>query len=311
MAITRRDLSDEDSRLPGPRVPGPRRPAVLSRRVLLTLGAVSLTEACSDPAARSIFPQPHPSAEPEIRGDSHPLPHPTASPTPTPKPTKPWKPPAVAKPVPGHCPVLNDVVQHPGGAQHYVPCHGTNIGLTIDDGPNATWTPLVLKLLARYHVTATFCLIGRNADLHPGLVEAIADGGHEVANHTWTHPLPFTQLTTAQVHDEIQRTSDLLTSLHTTPTYFRAPGGEWTPDVLAEVKAAGLRPLDWSVDPRDWSRPGVPHIVDTILRQTRPGAIILDHDGGGDRQQTVDALTIVLPRLIDAGYTFVTPNGSA
>jgi peptidoglycan-N-acetylglucosamine deacetylase len=281
---------------------------MVTRRVLLTLGAAALTEACAGPAnARPLFPRPR-SSEPEIPGDSHQEPH--RSPSPTPAPPKPWKPPTVAKPTAGHCPVLNDVVQHPGGPQHYVPCHGTNIGLTIDDGPSATWTPLVLKLLARYHITATFCLIGRNADAHPGLVEAIGDAGHEVANHTWTHALPFTTLTTAQVHDEIHRTSDLLAGLHIAPTYFRAPGGEWTPDILAEVKAAGLRPLDWSVDPRDWSRPGVPHIVDTILRQTRPGAIILDHDGGGNRQQTVDALTIALPRLIDAGYKFVTPDGT-
>ena len=276
-----------------------------TRRVLLTLGAASLTEACTRSAlAVPVVPLPRPS-EPEIPGDSHPQPHGTPSPTPTP--AKPWKPPTVAKPAAGHCPVINDVIPRPGGPQHYVPCHGTNIGLTIDDGPSATWTPLVLKLLARYHVTATFCLIGRNAAAHPDLVAAIADAGHEIANHTWSHPLPFDQLTVAQVHDEIHRTSDLLTSLHAPPVYFRAPGGEWTPDIMSEVKAAGLRPLDWSMDPRDWSRPGVPHIVDTILRQTRPGAIILDHDGGGNRQQTVDALAIVLPRLIGAGYRFVTP----
>ena len=91
------------------------------------------------------------------------------------------------------------------------------------------------------------------------------------------------------------------------PTLFRSPGGHWSPAVLAACAKAGLRPLDWSVDPRDWSRPGVPHIVDVLLTHTRPGSIILDHDGGGDRQQTLDALTIALPRLLDAGYRFTQP----
>jgi peptidoglycan/xylan/chitin deacetylase (PgdA/CDA1 family) len=284
--------------------PDPAHPMVVTRRVLLTLGAAAFTQgACGHTNAHASGPAPRPSVSP-------PRPSPASSPKPshTPTPAKPWKPPTVARPVPGHCPVLDGVVPRRGGPQDYVPCHGTDIGLTIDDGPHPTWTPLVLKLLARYRVTATFCLIGHNAAAHPQIVAAIVEAGHEVANHTWTHPLPFTGLTTAQVHDEIHRTSDLLTGLDADLTYFRAPGGEWTPDILTEVKAAGLRPLGWSVDPRDWSRPGVPHIVDTILRKTRPGAIILDHDGGGDRRQTIDALTIALPRLLDAGYRFVTPN---
>jgi peptidoglycan/xylan/chitin deacetylase (PgdA/CDA1 family) len=120
--------------------------------------------------------------------------------------------------------------------------------------------------------------------------------------------MPFNRLKRARLRSEISRTSQTLADITgTPPTLFRAPGGAWTSDILAEVASAGMRPLDWSVDPRDWSCPGVPHIVDTILNQTRPGAIILDHDGGGDRQQTVDALTIVLPRLLHAGYHFSQP----
>ncbi|TML32471.1 MAG: polysaccharide deacetylase family protein [Actinobacteria bacterium] len=141
----------------------------------------------------------------------------------------------------------------------------------------------------------------------PQLVASVAAAGHQVANHTFTHAQPFARLTAPQVHDEIARTSDVLAGIGIRPRLFRAPGGEWSPATLGECAAAGLRPLDWSVDPRDWSRPGVRHIVETILTRTRPGAIILDHDGGGDRQQTLDALTIALPRLLDAGYHFVQP----
>jgi peptidoglycan/xylan/chitin deacetylase (PgdA/CDA1 family) len=77
--------------------------------------------------------------------------------------------------------------------------------------------------------------------------------------------------------------------------------------VLELCAEHGMRPLGWSVDPRDWSRPGVPHIVQTILTKTGPGSIILDHDGGGDRSQTLTALTIALPRLLAAGYHFTQP----
>jgi peptidoglycan/xylan/chitin deacetylase (PgdA/CDA1 family) len=205
------------------------------------------------------------------------------------------------------CPAVPGITPYPGGPQHYVPCHGANIALTIDDGPDPRWTPQVLALLAKYQIRATFCMIGRHAVTYPQLVAAVVGAGHQIVNHTFTHPQPFATLTAPQVHDEIARTAEVLTAQGIRPRLFRAPGGGWSPAALAECRAAGLHPLDWSVDPRDWSRPGVPHIVDTILTRTHPGSIILDHDGGGDRQQTVDALTIALPRLIDAGYHFVQP----
>jgi peptidoglycan/xylan/chitin deacetylase (PgdA/CDA1 family) len=88
---------------------------------------------------------------------------------------------------------------------------------------------------------------------------------------------------------------------------FRAPYGAWSPQVLACCASEQLTPLDWSVDPRDWARPGVSKIVSTIMRTTRTGSIILEHDGGGNRAQTVAALKVVLPRLLDEGYHFAAP----
>ncbi|HEY1004581.1 MAG TPA: polysaccharide deacetylase family protein, partial [Streptosporangiaceae bacterium] len=81
----------------------------------------------------------------------------------------------------------------------------------------------------------------------------------------------------------------------------------WSPFVLAQCAERDLVPLGWSVDPRDWSRPGVPAIVANIMGNTRTGSIILEHDGGGNRSQTLAALKIVIPRLLDAGYHFHTP----
>jgi peptidoglycan-N-acetylglucosamine deacetylase len=88
---------------------------------------------------------------------------------------------------------------------------------------------------------------------------------------------------------------------------FRAPYGAWSKQALKYCAAERLTALDWSVDPRDWSRPGVSEIVGTIMRTTKTGSIILEHDGGGDRSQTVAALKIVIPRLLDEGYRFAIP----
>jgi peptidoglycan/xylan/chitin deacetylase (PgdA/CDA1 family) len=206
------------------------------------------------------------------------------------------------------CPRVPGIVEKPGGPQFYLPCSGTDIALTIDDGPDPQWTPQILALLAQYQIPATFCMIGRSAATHPKLVAAVVAGGHHIANHTFTHPT-LTRLTRAQIRAEMGRATDAVTAASGghRPRLFRAPGGAWSAEALAECAAQGMRPLDWSVDPRDWSRPGTKHIVDTILTKTRPGSIILEHDGGGNRQQTVEALTLALPRLIDAGYHFTQP----
>ncbi|MET9177044.1 polysaccharide deacetylase family protein [Kitasatospora aureofaciens] len=181
------------------------------------------------------------------------------------------------------------------------------VALTIDDGPDPKYTPAVLDLLQQHGIRATFFLIGENAVEHPDLVREIADRGHHIANHTWTHP-DLRHMSEGAVRDELERTSDLL---HRTtgrlPTWFRAPGGDWSPVSLKVAADLGLRNMGWSVDPRDWSRPGTPAIIDTILKEVRPGAIVLNHDGGGDRSQTVAALKTYLPALIDSGYLFTAP----
>ena len=110
------------------------------------------------------------------------------------------------------------------------------------------------------------------------------------------------------VGDEISQATDAIhAATGERPGIFRAPYGVWPPAVFSSCARAGLTPLAWSVDPRDWSRPGARAIVRDIVAGTRTGSIILEHDGGGNRSQTVAALKIWLPRLIDAGYQFTTP----
>jgi peptidoglycan/xylan/chitin deacetylase (PgdA/CDA1 family) len=131
--------------------------------------------------------------------------------------------------------------------------------------------------------------------------------GHLIANHTWTY-LNLAALSPTAVTEQMNRATDVIhAATGRTPELFRAPYGAWSPFVLAQCARAGMTPLGWSVDPRDWSRPGVSLIVANIMRNTHSGSIILEHDGGGDRSQTVAALKIVIPRLLAVGYHFRTP----
>jgi peptidoglycan-N-acetylglucosamine deacetylase len=181
------------------------------------------------------------------------------------------------------------------------------IALTIDDGPSPVYTPEVLQILHQYGVTASFSMIGENVAAYPAVARDVAAAGHMIVNHTWNH-IDLTALTTDDVRDEISRATDAIHSAtEVQPAMFRAPYGDWSPTVFRCCAQAGLPPLDWSVDPRDWARPGISAIVKTILSTTGTGSIILEHDGGGDRSQTVAALKIWLPRLLEAGYRFTTP----
>jgi peptidoglycan-N-acetylglucosamine deacetylase len=181
------------------------------------------------------------------------------------------------------------------------------VALTIDDGPSPVYTPQVLRILHQYGVTASFSMIGENAATYPEIAREVAAAGHMIVNHTWNHE-NLGSMKAAAVRDEISRATDAIhaaTGKH--PSMFRAPYGVWSPAVYRYCARAGLTPLDWSVDPRDWSRPGVRAIVRNIESNTRTGSIILEHDGGGNRSQTVAALKIWLPRLLDEGYQFTTP----
>jgi len=181
------------------------------------------------------------------------------------------------------------------------------IALTIDDGPSPVYTPQILRLLEKYRVTATFSMIGIEAGAYPGVAREVAAAGHLIANHTWTHP-NLQWLPPVLVADQMDRaTAAIHAATGRTPDLFRAPYGAWSPFVLQRCAEVRMIPLGWSVDPRDWSRPGVPAIIANIMRNTRGGSIILEHDGGGNRTQTVAALKSVIPRLLAAGYRFRTP----
>lgn len=187
--------------------------------------------------------------------------------------------------------------------EYYIHAGAKMIALTLDDGPSNVYTPQVLELLAQYKITATFCMIGQQIAANASLVREVAAAGHAIVNHTWNHA-DQSKLSLSAVRSQIQRANDALAHVGVHPSIFRAPYGAWSPTVFQACAEANLRLLDWSVDPEDWSRPGTSVIVSRIMKNTRTGSIVLEHDGGGDRSQTVAALKIVLPQLLDAGYRF-------
>ena len=190
---------------------------------------------------------------------------------------------------------------------YYIDDAARGIALTIDDGPDPAYTPQVLKLLDKYQVTATFSMIGIHVAAYPSLARMVAEAGHQIANHTWTHA-DLARSPAHLVHSELARASHAIHAVTgVQPGLFRAPYGAWSAAVIRQCEHMKMVPLAWSVDPRDWMQPGTRSIVRNIMRNTRPGSIILEHDGGGDRAQTVAALRIVLPRLLDEGYHFRTP----
>jgi peptidoglycan/xylan/chitin deacetylase (PgdA/CDA1 family) len=186
---------------------------------------------------------------------------------------------------------------------HDAPKHA--IALTVDDGPDPEWTPKVLRLLDKYRMQASFCIIGMNADNYPKLVRDVARAGHIIVNHSYTHVMPFDHQSEKRVVEEITRAQRAIErAAKFTPQLFRAPGGAWSPFIFQAVAAYGLTPLDWDVDPRDWAMPGTRNIERAMLRG-RPGDIVLCHDGGGNRSETVRALRKVLPAWKHRGYTTI------
>ncbi|GAB7186486.1 polysaccharide deacetylase family protein [Kitasatospora sp. Ki12] len=186
---------------------------------------------------------------------------------------------------------------------------GRTVALTFDDGPGPA-TGQILDLLAQYHAKATFCQIGQNAAANPALVKRVLAAGHRLCDHSVHHPQPFAKLPHDKAVYEITAARDMIvqaggpgTEVH----WFRAPGGGFNADNEQITAGLGMASLGWSVDPRDWSRPGVPAIVSTVQKQLKPGGVILLHDGGGDRGQTVAALKQLLPWLVAQGYAFDFP----
>jgi len=179
------------------------------------------------------------------------------------------------------------------------------VALTFDDGPNPPYTGQILGILARYQVPATFFCVGLQASAHPADIAGMAAAGHGLGNHTWSHPF-LPDLTRAQLAEQLDRTDEAVSRAAggREPGPFRPPYGSRSPDVLRWLDERGSPIVLWDVDPSDWARPGAVVIAGRVLTQARPGTIILMHDGGGDRSQTVAALPLIIEGLLDRGFRF-------
>ncbi|MGX2993133.1 polysaccharide deacetylase family protein [Streptomyces sp. JNUCC 64] len=180
--------------------------------------------------------------------------------------------------------------------------------LTFDDGPDPAYTPDILKVLRRYAVPAVFFVCGEQVLWNKALTRRMADEGHVIGNHTWSHPL-LPSLSRSAIRSEIKRTSDVVERVvGTPPSWFRAPYGAWNRHVFEVGADLGMEPLAWTIDTVDWDTPGTTAITRAVLDGAGPGAVVLSHDAGGDRSQTVRALRTWLPGLLDEGYRMVLPD---
>lgn len=178
---------------------------------------------------------------------------------------------------------------------------GNRIAITFDDGPNPGITEVVLEELAKRNLRATFFMIGRNVKAYPSLAKEVADAGHEVANHSYTHSA-FNKMSDEKVMDELQMTQDVIAeATGKTPKWFRPPYGAFRKNQGHMPLSKGLGIVYWSVDPQDWAQPGASVITSRVLGQTGPGSIILLHDL---HQQTAQAVGNILDGLQEKSYNF-------
>jgi peptidoglycan-N-acetylglucosamine deacetylase len=207
-------------------------------------------------------------------------------------------------------PAKPKVAAVPDSIVHAAEAPGRAVNITIDDGPDPTWTPKVLGVLRKHGVHATFCMIGPQAKAHPELVKQVVAEGHRLCDHTVTHdeamdhkPFAYQKKEILSALTMIEQASD-----GAPVPYYRAPGGAFTPESRALAARHGMRPLGWNVDTKDYTRPGVPTIVATVKSEISNGPTILFHDGGGDRSQTVAALDQTLSWLAAHHYAFSFPQ---
>lgn len=192
-----------------------------------------------------------------------------------------------------------------------VPTDKKQVAITFDDGPDPVYTPMILDVLKEYDVQSTFFLIGKRMEMYPEVVQRELKEGHEIANHSYNHR-NFYNISPQRALDEIRKTESLLNTMEQVGSIklFRPPGGTLTEQNLELLKKEGYKVILWSwhQDPRDWANPGTQQIAKHVLKNVKNGDIILLHDSGGNREQTVSALKIILPKLKEEGYTIVTIN---
>lgn len=182
------------------------------------------------------------------------------------------------------------------------------IALTFDDGPSEKYTKEILQILKQYDAKATFFVIGKNAEQYPELLLAEYNDGHEIGNHTYSHPNMRT-VTAKGISEEISKTQRIISKIiGEAPTLFRPPGGYLSNDIVKSIGESGCRIVLWSwrQDTLDWKNTPSNIIAERVISNLRDGDIILFHDYNSGISPTPDALRALLPVLKENGYDFVT-----
>ena len=181
---------------------------------------------------------------------------------------------------------------------------GMSIAITFDDGPNAELTPRLLDMLKERGIKATFFVVGRNVEEYPGIVTRMASDGHEVANHSWSHPA-LTKLGIESFRKQIENTNQaIVNATGKRPVLMRPPYGATSVTLNKRLNEQfGMKVILWSVDPLDWKYRNSNRVYNAIVQNTRPGSIILAHD---IHATTVAAMPATLDALLAKGYKFVT-----
>jgi peptidoglycan-N-acetylglucosamine deacetylase len=172
------------------------------------------------------------------------------------------------------------------------------IAIGFDDGPS-DYTAQVLQVLRRFDAHATFFEIGQETTGRAAVMKKILAQGNEIGNHTLHHEFD----PSSESLDETDRLIRQATGF--TPCDFRPPDGQVNSGLIDRAHALGLVTVNWDVDPRDWANPGTAAIASTVIRNAHNGSIVVMHDGGGDRSETVGALPAILSHFEHRGYRFV------
>jgi peptidoglycan/xylan/chitin deacetylase (PgdA/CDA1 family) len=196
---------------------------------------------------------------------------------------------------------------HPGTEEitfSKVNADGPYIAMTFDDGPHATNTPKLLDMAAKRHIKLTFFVIGQCVEQNPALLRREVVEGHEIGNHTWSHP-NLAKLSDDGVRTQLQQTEDIIVkTIGIKPKLMRPPYGELTKRQRQWVnRDFGYKIILWDVDPVDWKRPGSNVVAQRIIAGARPGSIILSHD---IHPPTIAAMPQVFDTLLAKGFKFVT-----
>jgi peptidoglycan-N-acetylglucosamine deacetylase len=209
--------------------------------------------------------------------------------------------------IPGRSVVTRGALSHRLVSTQFVPdgpaAPEDAVALTFDDGPSP-YTRRLLSLLTALHVPATFFVVGTQAEAYPYLVRLEVASGMAVGDHSYDHPwrTPFADLPAAEVRSEVGRGQAVLDRLGVRSVLFRPPGGSVSPVVLAAAAAHGLRVVLWSVDARDWvAGTTAEEIVQRVLGAVGPGSIVVMHDGGGNREATLEAVPEIVAGIRNRG----------